>query len=177
MHHILWEFCNSTLLLQAKAMALRAKSVQSLQSAIAEERGVGGDGRMLMSKMESKALGEDDCGACAQCENCCCSCWTAVMMLVCLILGFIGGAGGYYKIYCTSDLVFSVCGVVLERSGYLNHVPGLRLPPGYYPYSDKNYQNDNNRGGYLQNQGRTGNQVISRQWEQTLMFLILFFCR
>ena len=45
---------------------LTAKSVQSLQSAIAEERGVGGDGRLLLSKMEAKELGVDECGACNQ---------------------------------------------------------------------------------------------------------------
>jgi len=136
---------------KVKAGRLTAKSVQSLQSALAEEQR-GGDGRLLLSKMESKELGVDDCAACSQCDNCCCSCWTAVMMLLCLILGLVGGG---------------VCGVVLERSGYLTHVPGLRLPPGYYPYLGQMPGNrEPNRGpeqGYGQggyNSLNRGNQII-----------------
>jgi len=76
---------------KVKAGRLTAKSVQSLQSALAEEQrgGSAGDGRLLLSKMESKELGVDDCAACSQCDNCCCSCWTAVMMLLVLILGLV----------------------------------------------------------------------------------------
>lgn len=135
MCYINYRQANDTDSAVSKARRL-GKSVESLALRKAVE------GQMAAQKEEPKPDTEEDCAACRQCDSCCtgrgwCSCrsaarvcWTLVMALTCLLIGFLGGI---------------VVGAIIQRDGYLTQM-GLGPPGEYFPYLQQNREDEEGGG-------------------------------
>jgi len=115
-----------------KARQHLAKSRESLYSTMLREP-------IKESKEES-----EDCSACGQCDsccdNCCCSFWSWVLIILFLMGGFSGGV---------------LAGAIWQQNGFLREIgqkfPALNRITDYYSnnfYRDNYYNNKNNYNNY-----------------------------
>ncbi|XP_023340024.1 uncharacterized protein LOC111710193 [Eurytemora carolleeae] len=114
-----------------KSRRALGKSVESLAL---RKSTVEGQVLPLKSKKESQ---EEDCAACSQCDGCCtCSsgtkvCWSLILCLVSLSIGFLGGV---------------VVGAIVQRDGHLSQI-GFGIPGEYYNYLQKGREEPVEDGG------------------------------
>ena len=128
---------------------------------------------MLREPVKDTKEETEDCSACRQCDtccdNCCCSFWSWVLIILFLMGGFAGTL-------CSSKTLFQLCnvkdyvkcqllggviaGAIWQQNGFLREIgqkfPALNRITDYYSnnyYRDNYYNNYNSYNSYYGQQG------------------------